>query len=146
MTQFAKLKYKILPEFNLIIDSYSGNLTTEEILFLKGEQTKDPLWDPTFNTLSDMRNSSTVLDEMSIKKLASYQVRDERWSHPRRTASLTNQTNQVVYETLFNLLKPKNSKVLVKAFSTIDAAMRWLDLDLQQKSLIENTLKKLAEE
>lgn len=143
MKKGAILNYKVIPDLNLIIDYYSGTLTLTEILRLKGKQAKDPLWEPHFNTLSDMRDAFIAMDEEEIKTLASYQVKDEKWRVERKTASLTNEANHVVFEKLFNRLKPKNTKVLVKAFSTFEATISWLGYNEEASVIINDTLTEL---
>ena len=143
MNKQSNFKYKILPRLNLIVDSYFGNLTIDEILLYKSNQTKDPLWNPGYNTLADMRNSNTIIDEDEIERLSKYQVSDNRWSEKRQTASLTDEANHIVFEELFNMLKPKDSKVLVRAFSTLDAAILWLGIDKSEKPCINEVLNEL---
>ena len=138
-----EFKYKIISELNLIIDCYSGILTLKDVLMFKGEQTKNSLWNPTYNTLADMRQSNIQFSEEEIQKLANYQITDERWSSERKTASLTNDAGHIVFETMFNLLKPKNSKVGVRAFSTLEASLNWLNIDLINMERISDILAEL---
>ena len=141
----TKLNYIILPDLNLILDSYSGEINLVEVLRLKGEQAKDPLWNPHFNTLADMRIANINFEEEEIETLASYQVKDNRWASERKTASLTSEANHVVFETLFNLLKPKDSKVLVRAFSTLEASLKWLGIEQEKVLFIQEILENLQE-
>lgn len=149
MTQKAESKtllYKILPEHELIIDCWFGELTFEKILASKLEQTKDKNWNKAFDNISDIRNAHFTMKEDEAKKIIEYIKVDRRWLSERKTAHLTKKPNQVVFQTFLEMNKSKEIPNAIERFSTLNAVLKWLNIDKKDWVNIQNIMAELSDE
>ena len=95
----ALCRYKILPEFKLVIGKYSGQISENDIISLKGEikNDKDFNWD--FNVLDDYSDTVFNLSEKG-SEIIGHWLR-ENYTSSRQSALLTDTPGQVVVITLF---------------------------------------------
>lgn len=134
------LKYCIFPELKIIVDVWVGEVTMEHVIECKLKQTNDENWDFSFSSLSDMRNASFPTDEDEVQKLIDYAKKDTRWVTKRKTAHLTNSPNHVVFQTLLNMNKPTEFGNKFGLFSTLESALKWLQVDLKDQYRINKVL------
>lgn len=146
MSQNISLKYKILPEIRLIIDCWFGELTFEKILASKLEEAEDAHWSPDFDNISDIRNAVFSLSNDHAKQIIEYARSNPRWSHKRKTAYLTKNPNQVVFQTMLGLNKPIDMPNELGLFSTLDTALYWLGINRSELERIQEILTRLKED
>ena len=120
MENLVTLKYKIIPEYGLIIDCWFGELTFEKILEAKLKQANDESWNRTYSNISDIRNVVFKLSDEEAQKIISYTKQDERWQEKRKTAYLTNNPNQVVFQKLIDYHKAPEIPYKIESFSTLN--------------------------
>lgn len=143
MTNLQTLKYKILPELNLIIDVWYGAMTFDKILASKLEQVKDPKWNQGYNNISDIRNAVFSLKMEEAKKIIEYIRADTRWQFKRRTAYITKNPNQVVFQKFIEMAKSKEIPNEIESFSTLQAALSWLRIDDSEFKKIDHVIADL---
>lgn len=146
MTQIKTLKYKIIPELNLIIDCWNGKLTFDKILASKLDQVKDKDWNQAYNNISDIRNAVFDLTNEDAKKIIDYTKTDKRWQEKRKTAYLTNNPNQVVFQKLLEINKTQEIPNKIESFYTINAILNWLQINMSEYDKINKIVTKLAEQ
>tara|TARA_Y100001935_G_C17074400_1_gene393155 strand:- start:118 stop:555 length:438 start_codon:yes stop_codon:yes gene_type:complete len=139
------LKYKILKEHNLIVDYYEGVFSVEDIIRHKENQSKDPMWDSAYSTIADMRHMSFTSPLSESIKLADYVSDHPKWAHPRKSAQITNLSNQMVFKTIYKDLVDKFTNIKIKPFNDISEALNWLDLGPISIEKIEAIMTELKE-
>ncbi len=139
------LKYQILPELNLIIDVWFGALTFDKILAAKLEQVKDPLWNQRYNNISDVRNALFSLSNEEAARIIDYTRQDTRWQYKRKTAYLTENPNQVVFEKILEMNKTQDIPNSMMSFSTLQAALRWLQIDAGEYERIDGVIREIRD-
>jgi len=143
MHKGEKFKYVILPEKGLIIDSCIGDISFYDIIKFQIHQSKDKNWNRDYNVLTDLRQAYMRIEDINIQTLSKFPLDLINKNTQRKSVHLTNNPNHIVFHTLLNLLKIGDVAVDLKAFSTIDAALLWLDIDLGEKDYINSILIQL---
>jgi len=134
--------YRILSNNALIIEYHEGLLTLEGMIKFRKEQLLDEKFSPDFNILMDMRKVKITGNPVEVNDYISFYRQNKDITGNRNIAVLTDTPNQVFYITLFeqysNVLTQK-----IKIFSTIEASLKWLNLNVtkDQVDLIISELK-----
>ncbi|WP_456378001.1 hypothetical protein [Lutibacter sp.] len=137
-----KSPYKILPNHNLIIEYYSGDIDFVSFMNFKKKLIAEPLFTPTLNILIHFKNATFKITDEEINKYIHFSETDIKVVGKRKIALITKTPNQVVVTTLFKMIQRIKSKS-VEIFSTKEAALRWLnikDLSTTEVTLILNDL------
>ncbi len=138
-----KFSYKIIPEKKLRIEFWEGKFSLEDKIYFKSLQSKDPLFNPDFDTIQDFRKAVFTIDDEEIEKSRYYPLKNQRFYGKRKIAQLSSTPNVIVYSTLLGDIKSKELQIEIKPFSTLKAAIRWLELNSNDELLVEKTLKDL---
>ncbi len=119
----------------LVVEKYEQRLDFSSIRTLKEIELADPDYSPRFPLLSDIRQSSP---QFSYEDLLSYkafmQIQLPKLMQNRRLAILTDSPMQVAVASLFKshtIDMPQETEI----FSTLEAALRWLDRLEYQKEV-----------
>ena len=139
-----KSPYKILPNHNLIIEYYSGDIDFVSFMNFKKKLIAEPLFTPTLNILIHFKNATFKMTDEEINKYIHFSETDIKVVGKRKIALITKTPNQVVVTTLFKMIQRIKSKS-VEIFSTKEAALRWLnikDLSTKEVTVILNKLHK----
>lgn len=137
-----KSTYKILPNHNLIIEYYSGDIDFVSFMNFKKKLILEPLFTPNLNILIHFKNATFKMTDEEINKYIHFSETDIKVIGKRKIALITETPNQVVVSTLFKMIQRIKSKS-VEIFSTKEAALRWLnikDLSTTEVTLILNNL------
>jgi len=123
--------YKILPEFQLVIGIYSGQVSEKEIISLKDKikHDKDFSWD--YNVLDDFTEADFNLSENGLEIILQW-LQDD-FSSTRRSALLTKTPDQVVTITLFKYLEKNMLPMNIQVFSTLSSALQWIGISENNK-------------
>lgn len=125
--KMLNVRYKILPQYNLIIEFFSGEITLDAILSAKKSKNSMPEFDPTFNHLIDLRHAKTNISLSEIKEIAKFQEENKQYIKKRKSAFLADSPEQTSLTILFTL-SMQNLPIDFEIFSTTKAALNWLDL------------------
>lgn len=138
-----KCTYRILPEHNLIISSYSGTITENEIISLKQTIKNDPAFQTDYNVLDDFSNAAFNITKESFTKVLHWL--QEHFSADRNAAILTSTPNQVVNIMMFKAMEEETLPNRIKIFSTLTAALQWVDLTEEHEIPILEILQELKD-
>lgn len=138
-----KCIYTILKDINLITEYYHGQILIEDVIDLKKKLFVDNKYHPEFNIIMDFRDARAVFDKSGLMKYISFGKENLKYTGQKNIAFLTSKPNEVVLGTIFEKLNdelPFNTKL----FSTLEAAMSWLNLNYSSLERIRETIIKLA--
>lgn len=142
-SRYEPIKYYIIPELELVIECWFGEITCEKIVSCRVKQSEDSNWDINYKTLCDTRMAHFPDAEAEVQKIIQYVEKNRKWAGKRITVHLTDSPSHVVFQTLMNIYKPRDFKNILGAFSTLDPALQWLNIDLKESSRIEKILLSL---
>lgn len=122
-----KSTYKILKEYNLVIQCHSGPLDLESYTNFTKKVNSDPLFSPNQNQLVCMRKATFKVKMSDVFKFIKFTSKFPETSKKRRISIITDTPNQVAPLTLYKLDR-QNSKNSIEVFSTFESAIDWLDI------------------
>lgn len=136
------LRYKILPDKNLLIELYEGIINPKVFIKYKIAQSKDKNFNPDLNILVDFGNSRIHSVKPAHLQIYTDFLRD----HPelvglRRIALWAHNPHQMVVAVLYKK-KQSGLKQHIQIFSNLDYAVDWLNLDISL-SEVESILDEL---
>ncbi len=129
------LAYKIIPELKLIIEFIYGTLNYENGVAVKKMEIQDKDYNPGYNFLVDYTHCRISYTDADLLKY----VRDLR-DNPliignRKSAMITKTPAHVVFNTLYTEAL-KEFPMKFKIFSSIPAAMDWIDIPEAHEDMI----------
>jgi hypothetical protein len=134
--------YIVIPEKKLIIEHFSGEINLGIILKQKYRESIDTKYNRNYNVINDSRNAVFFLNSDDIKNYVDHIRNNEFLNRERNVAFLTKTPNQVVIATLFKELK-KELPINVSIVSTLNAALRGVELLSDENKLVKFNLNKL---
>lgn len=136
--------YKIIPELKLVIEFGYGTLNFEKGLSFKLEEVKDKAFDPTFNFLVVYTDVHVQFSKKDINHYVDLLKEHTEIIGKRKSAMLTKTPNHVVFNYLYREAL-KEFPMTFEIFSTLDAALKWLGVPIENsakiKSLIDNFIE-----
>jgi len=132
------IAYKILPKLRCVVEYYWGELSLRDLLAYQKKVAEDTDYNPSFNIISDFRESTIKGREQDVVKFIDY-ITTHRPLAKRQSAVLTHTPNQFVIGQLYTMHLgdlPMNVTVI----STVEAALTWVGLSMSDKKLIEETI------
>lgn len=121
--------YKVLPEFNLIVEYYSGEINMDDFIYIQRVLSEKPIYRPTQNKILDYRDATIRADEADMKRYLEFVKGFPKVLGRRRTACLTNTPNHVVVTTILkSIFRQSDVPIVIGVFSTIDAILNWLNI------------------
>ena len=128
-------KYYIIKDKHLIVEIIKGSFNLSEFVNLKKRESKDPEFNPDFNTLLDIRDIDNVFTkkiQRDLQKFSSVIKTIQDIPQSRKTAVITCTPVQVTGITWYMLIDDRG--IEYKVFSTLEYAIKWLginELDLK---------------
>jgi hypothetical protein len=135
------IAYKILPKLHCVIEYYSGELRLNDLIEYQKRVAVDEHYDASFNIISDFRESNIQAKTDDVVPFIDF-VKKHRPVAKRQSAVITDTPFQFVVAELYKMhlgSLPMNVSVI----STVDAAIQWVGLSINQKMIIENTIQEL---
>ena len=121
-----KSSYKILKEYNLLIEVHSGTIDFESYVNFKKKVISDSEFSPNLNFLINFTNAFFTITNEEIEYLVDFISKNSKLNNKRYTALVTDTPNQLVSSTLFKILQ-NNPLRPVEIFSTNECALEWLN-------------------
>lgn len=138
-----KLAYKILVEYNLILEYYQGEIVSEDVISLKEIESQDNLYNPGLNYIADFRELKTPFSsngESGLKKVIEHYKKLELAG---KVAVITTLPNQVVFVEMMKKLSVNDLRIRTEPFSTLEAAIEYVGCPAQADKIIKKTLEEL---
>lgn len=134
--------YKIVPELNLIIGNYQGNIGLKEVMLQTYSFTIDPDFNPEFNVLLDFRNSSAIAFRMDIDDYVRFLKKTLILKNKVMVGILYRTPNQ---EYLLKIYKGlgKFLNMEIGYFIQLEDCLNWMNFSETEKSFISKTLTNL---
>lgn len=138
-------KYFIIPELKLIVECWIGKFSFYEILEFKNMESTDPEWKDYYHVLADDRQTNFRIEGL-LEDASKYFPMSKKFIKKRKTAILTSLPHQVATTMLLNIYKHPDAQVELNIFSTVLAALKWLDINADELARIEMILNNLNDE
>jgi hypothetical protein len=136
------LKYQVIPELQIILEYLAGHIDLNELINFEIAQSEDESYNSAYSNITDLRNAEFIVTENAIKKYVDFVKKTEKMISYRKVAFIVGTPSQtaltILYAQLVNHL-PINNKV----FSTLEAAMNWIGLKINDQQLVQKTLESL---
>jgi len=137
-------RYSILNNIGLIIQYHENNLTLNGIKRLKSEIIEDKHYNPEYVFLVDVRRAKIKMTGDELFEYGIWTKEIMKLKGLMRLAILTNDPEQVAVSTIYTL----NEKMLPlkhQVFSTLDAALDWLHVDISNQNVVEVEIDRIRE-
>jgi hypothetical protein len=119
------ISYRILPDLELIVESYYGIVSINDYIQLKTAQLIDNQFNPLFSNIADIRNTELSISNDDIIMCINFMKSANGLIGKRRAAVLTATPNQVAISILFARYG-KELPVQYEVVSTLEAALKWV--------------------
>jgi len=120
-----KSTYKILPEYNLIIEIHKGILEVESYINFKIKLSQDSSFKANMNNFINFRNVEFNTTPADVQKFVDFIKNSAPTLGKRKVTLLTDTPNQVVNTTIYKTLLAGVSND-IEIFSMTNAALNWL--------------------
>ena len=134
--------FRVLPELKLVVEYCSEELTIEDAMALKVREAKSRAFDPTYNIITDLRDSDVVVAEDEVDGFIDFLQNYQGLAGKRRTALITRTPSQVI---LSSLMKYAASGLPIhfEVFSTLEAGMHFVGANDQSQGSIEAAIAEM---
>lgn len=122
-----KSKYRILPNYNLVIEYHYGVLTAKNYIDFKKKLLIDPHFKANLNHFINFKNVNFITAPSDISEFVAFMGNNIQQIGQRKVALITNTPNQVVSTTIYKLMQ-QNSNQQVEIFSINENALKWLTI------------------
>jgi hypothetical protein len=139
-----KFNYIIIPELRLILRYYRGSFKISDLVNALEETAKNSLYDTTFNVINDFRDARSEIKIGEINDFFGYIKGHKKLYGKRKSVYLTKTPNQTVFSMMLGLLKHEKL-ISFKTFSTLEEAVKWVDLPVSELEKIEKAIAELKE-
>jgi hypothetical protein len=133
--------YRILPEFELILECCKGQATVDDALRMKKDELADHLYQPSYHIIVDFREFETFIDSTLTDSITKFFMFLKGIDIKGKVAFLTTNPTQVVISELLKSLS--NGSVKIEIFSTPEAAIRFLGFSDDHIDLILTEITEL---
>jgi len=134
--------YHIYPEYELILEYYSGTIVMDDFILLKKIISCEPEYNPRYYSLLDFRDAFVKVDKADMMRYFDFIRNYPKVFAERFTAYFTNTPNDAVVTIIFSsLLQERDIPVHAQMFSTVGAIVKYFgikELDVLQLNKMLN--------
>jgi hypothetical protein len=123
----SKITYRIFPQHQLIVETYSGAMTLEAYQQMKFDELNDALFDNKFNVMADLRQATFKKNE-SFEMLLAFISKNKDIFDKRKSAIVVNTPEQTPRAYIFTKKIIEAAPIASNLFSTVEAALIWLGI------------------
>ena len=131
------INYLIVKEKKLIIEYYSGKIYLNDFIKIHDKKGNDKDFNINYNLLIDFRDAEIHLEKEDVFKLIDYHKNNKKLYGARHAAHITQTPSQVVAGVNFDRYN-KELPIKIKVFSTLEASLGWVGLEIKDKNIIES--------
>jgi hypothetical protein len=131
------MNFKIISEKKLILEYYSGKISVNDLINQKTLISNKLEYSPNYNIIHDFREVEFDINEEQGVQLLNFFESNKAIYSNRRVAHLTYTPKQVAVTNLFTLLL-KEQLIAIEVTSTLEAAIQWVNLSINDYFLIES--------
>lgn len=139
-TQFY-FNYDIIPEHNLLIESFNGTLTLDLMKKIKSNESKDEYFKPELNVIADVRQLTFDGTTEQVTEYLNFAITHGSIMGKRKTAVIFATPNQHVYSNIFSKVS-NNTQMAVHHFQEVKSALKWINCDKAHDE-VENMLHEI---
>lgn len=138
------MKFVILQEERLILEYVRGKATWTGYMEMKKEQVASPLYDGTFDVITDIRDVHTEFSLKIEKEITNYvkYLGSQKFELKHRTSVITNTPKQLLHAEFFKMSGNK-LPILTKTVSTYQSAFDYIHLDKSKHQKILNLFEEM---
>jgi archaellum biogenesis ATPase FlaH len=134
--------HMILPNLRLILECCKGQASVDDAIDMKKNELSDKLYDPNYNVIVDFREFDSFINSSNIDSISNYINFLKQFEIKSKVALLTTKPHQVILSHILKELSIKSLAINFEIFSTLEAAIRFLNYlpenyDVINKSIIE---------
>lgn len=137
------LKYKILNDYKLIIRYLKGQINMNDLYSFIDESKHDENFNSKYSVLYDIRDAEFLADRDSILEFSEKFRLMKKIHNKRKITFLTNNPKQVVFAIFIEKFR-KLGLYEIRTFSTLDAALDFLNIDKKDFKYIEKNLSEMS--
>ncbi|UMB60697.1 hypothetical protein MHL31_00445 [Lutibacter sp. A80] len=139
-----KSNYKILLNYNLIVEYHEDALDINSYRDFKTKLIEDPLYSKHLNYIINFKNVDFNISSNDIDSYVEHLKQIPKILSEKKLAFITRTPNQIVPATLYKM-KQNELNQKVEIFSTYESALDWLNIDLTPENLdiVYKELKKI---
>lgn len=137
-----KIKYIILGDKSLIIESYKGDFNVNELIEFKIKQGKDKDYNSSFNRIHDFREANFNFGIDEISKYINMINENNKLIGNRKSVMITNTPNQVVTSFGFDIQK-RELPIQVKVCSTLETSFNFIELPKNEWEFVESLINSI---
>ncbi len=120
-----KNKYRIDTENKIITETWDKKASLDDYLLLKKAELSDPLYNPNFDVINDLREVDIKYNEDELNQIIKFFLDNIDKIGKRKSALITKNPEQVAGSVMFGI-KSKSLPINVRVFSTPEAALKWI--------------------
>ena len=133
--------YMVFPEQKLIVERLEGLLNLENLAKVKADQENDLEFDPSFDLLTDIRQTEIKLSTADLKVYIDYLGQHPFTQAGRKFALLTATPMQVAIASIIQS-KTRHLPQKMEIFSTVSSALTWI----KAEGILEKDVEFILEE
>ncbi len=119
------MKYEIIPEKNLLIETFSGRVTLDDVVTFLQEILEDPRYSPEMNGIADLREVDLDVSYDQVRELVDWLGSLETRTR-RRWAFVTGRPVTHGISRIFAALG-EDLQERIEYFDSLEEAIRWLE-------------------
>ena len=135
--------HMILPEFRLILECCKGQASVEDAINMKKDELLDKLYNPNYNIIVDFREFDSFINSSNIRSVSDYINFLKKFDIKCKVALLTTKPHQVIVSQILKELSIKSLTMNIEIFSTLRAAISYLDCSFENYETINESLIEL---
>jgi len=137
------VNYLIIPEYKLTLECCYGKVKVDDAIRMKQNQFLDNFYNPNYNIITDFRKLTSIIKRTTFKSINNFIKFLEKSGVQNNIALLAKSPEQVVVATILKQLCLKRLSIEVGVFTTLEAALKFVNVDPDKLPLIERELFKL---
>jgi len=134
------IHYIVLDDLKLNIEIFRGSVYLEDLLRLKNQQANDGVYNPNYNNITDLRCAEMNLSIKDVKEFADQYANLTSLLGDRKCAMLTSSPKAAALSMLYRNYS-NNLPMHYEVFTTIEACMRWTNIEAHLIKKIEELLQ-----